>query len=362
MAYLIAAAAVVAYLVAKLQMGEWATLGAVVLMILVHEATHWVFARGLGFEAPQFKIGVGKPMYYLGKLWGTEFFITPWLIGGSVDFDPSCDACYVRPDWQRLLIGASGTISNFVLALVLMFGLFAISGEQQVVPSGISVLSVSRQSGAAQAGLKAGDKIVSVDGVAVKTYDQLHAVLVAHHHGSAAKIVVERNGAPLTFAVVPNSRDLIGVRLNYEVTTTYEKMTPWSAALRAWHTIGTMSFNFLGGILMLFHLIPVPPGATPGSGAVHGLVSIVQLGGIAFKQGSYTFLQLIATCSIALGLCNLIPAPMFDCGHLVYYAWEKITGKPVPQWLRKRLSQICLWIVVAFMVYATYNDIFHPVV
>jgi regulator of sigma E protease len=363
MGYLIIAASMVAFLLWKWNLGEWVTLGTVVLMILWHEAAHWVSARWFGFEAPEFKIGIGPtPKYRLFRLWGTDFFITPWLIGGSVDFDSNCDTCQTKPGWQRLLVGSSGLFANFALALVLMFGLFAVSGEQHVVPTGISVLSVvGKQSAAAAAGLKRGDRIVTVDGVAVKTYDELHAVLLAHKQNAPAAVVVNRLGQSLTFNLRPNSRGLIGVKLVYHVKVTYDKMGPWTAAVRAWQVVAGMGASFFAGVLMLFHLIPVPPGATPGSGAVHGLLSIVQLGGIAFQQGSYSFLRLLATVSVTLTFANLIPAPMFDGGHLVFYAWEKLTGKPVPRWLRKRLAKICLWIVVAFMLYATFNDILFPV-
>jgi regulator of sigma E protease len=350
-------------MLAFLQTGEWVMLGAIVVMILLHELMHWVVARWFGYDAPVFTIGFGsRPRFVLGTLWGTTFQITPWLLGGYVQIDPGSEQFRKREAWKRLAVILSGAAINALAAVLLMFSLFVTVGERTAVSDSVSLERiVGNNSPAAQAGMRVGDRIVTVDGAVVHSYADLHAHLIAHRDGSPARFVVERGSERLSFSVHPDSRGYIGVKLRWQISSTQHKMGVWPALERAISVVWGMVSQIVLGVLMVLHLVPVTAGAPAGSGAAHGLLSMVQLGGLAFKQGLYSFFNELALFSVNLAFFNLLPIPGLDGGHLAFLGWEKLTGRHVDEKLQTRLGKIALAITVIVMAYAMFNDILHPV-
>jgi len=350
-------------MIAFLHTGEWVMMGAIVAMILVHELMHWVVARWFGYDAPVFTIGFGsRPRYVLGTLWGTTFQITPWLLGGYVQIDPGSEQFRKREVWKRVAVILSGAAINFLAAVLLMFSLFVTIGERTAVSDSVSVEHiVNINSPAAQAGLRLGDRIITVDGAVVHSYAELHAHLIEHRDGTPAQFVVQRGGERLNVSVRPDRRGYIGVRLSWKISSTQHRLGVWTAFLHAISVVWNMVAQLVVGVLMILHLVPVAVGSPPGSGAAHGLLSMVQLGGLAFKQGVYSFFNELALFSVNLAFFQLLPVPGFDGGHLVFLGWEKLTGRHVDEQLQARLGKIALAIVVIVMAYALFNDILHPV-
>jgi regulator of sigma E protease len=357
-------AAALSLMLIFLQAGEWVMLGAIVAMIILHELAHWFCARAFGYAAPVFTIGFGSyPHWVVGKLWGTEFRITPYLLGGYVQVDPGSDEFRARPAWTRLAVILSGVVLSIMLAFTLIFGLYVVDGERTVTPAGVSIHRiVGKDSPASGAGMLPGDKIIMADGAPINSYADLHRVMLNHADGSAAGVVVQRGDARLSLTVHPSRRGLLGATLSYRISTSYRPLSMGTAFERAAAVVWGMVAQLIVGVLMTLHLVPVTAGAPAGAGSAHGLLAMVQLGGLAFKQSLYSFISMVAYFNVNLALVNLLPIPGFDAGHLLFLGWEKVAGKPLRKDWQQKLERLTIIIVALVMVYSLFNDILHPVV
>lgn len=357
------AAALAAAMLYYFQPGHWAMLGALVLMIVVHEFGHWFVARSFGFKAPIFSVGFGsKPRLVLGRLWGTEFQITPWLIGGYVQIDPNDDDFRGKAVWKRASVLVAGVTMNVLTALVLVFALFATVGERHAVPDAVVIQQVDSQVTIARdAGLQAGDEFVSVDGVTVKSAQELARGLSAHKDGTPAVIVVKRNADQVTVTVSPNADGRIGVALGQRLAAQYEQMGVGEAAGRSVSFVGNMGVQMAQGLGMMVGLVPLPEGAPEGAADVHGVVAIVQMGAMAYDAGIYSFIMIVCLISMNLAFFNILPIPMLDGGHLLFLGWEKLTGRPVNPAVQGKLSTIFFFLLIALMLFGLFNDIFNPI-
>ncbi len=358
--WLTAALAAMAY---YFQPGHWAMLGALVLMIVLHEFGHWVVARLFGFKAPVFSVGFGSsPRLVLGRCWGTEFQITPWLIGGYVQIDPSDDDFRGKSVWKRASVLVAGVTMNVLTAVVLIFALFATVGERQVVPDGVQIQKVDDQVTIARdAGFQSGDEFVSVDGVAVKSARDLATGLSAHRDGTAAAVIVKRNSDQVAVSVTPNQDGRIGVVLGQRMAEHYQKRGVVDAAARSVSFVTNMGVDMARGLGMMVGLVPLPEGAPEGAADVHGVVAIVQIGAMAFDNGFYSFVMIVCMISMNLAFFNILPIPMLDGGHLMFLAWEKLTGKPVDARIQGIVSRVFFALLIGLMFFGLFNDIFNPI-
>lgn len=356
-------AVVLAAMLFYFQPGHWAMLGALVMMIVVHEFGHWFLARLFGFNAPVFSVGFGSsPRLVLGKLWGTEFQVTPWLIGGYVKIDPTDADFTSKSAWKRAAVLVGGVTMNVLTAIVLMFGLFATVGERHVVPSAVAIHQVdSKVTIARDAGLQPGDEFVSVDGVPVKSSQELAARIGAHRDGTPATIVVKRNADQVSVTVNPNPDGRIGIALEQRFAETYEKMGVGAAASRSVSVVAQMGVDMARGFGMMVGLVPLPEGLPDGAADVHGVVAIVQIGAMAFNAGLYSFILIVCYISMNLAFFNILPIPMLDGGHLMFLGWEKLTGKPVNPNVQGVVSMIFFGLLIALMFWGLFNDIFRPI-
>lgn len=136
---------------------------------------------------------------------------------------------------------------------------------------------------------------------------------------------------------------------------------PLAAFNRALSVVAELGVDMGKAILMMAHILPVPHGVPPGAAAVHGIVSAVQMGQTAFSNGLFSFGWLVALLSMNLAVLNVLPIPNLDGGHLLFLAWEKIVGKPVPVAIQQKISIVFVGLLVAVMGYALFNDLAHPV-
>jgi regulator of sigma E protease len=356
------AALVIGYLVLHLQLGHWAMLGALVLMIVAHEFGHWIVARLFGFEAKTFSIGFGsKPRIVLGHLWGTEFQATPWLVGGYVSLDPSDNGFRAKAAWKRALVLVAGVTMNVVLAFVLMSALYATQGKANPQPAGLSVQAVvSDSSPAARAGIARGDEIVSVDGDNVVSFEQFVTDVRKHNDGTAATIVVRRNSQLLTIAVTPDANGRIGAAIDQHFNMNYQRLNPLAATIESGKTVFAMGSQMVTGLLMMLHIMPTPTGVPVGAGDVHGVVGIIQMGQTALSNGLYSFITLVCLVSMNLAFLNILPIPVLDGGHLLFLAWEKVSGKPIRSEVQGALTVIFFGLLLLLMFFGLFNDITHP--
>jgi regulator of sigma E protease len=256
---------------------------------------------------------------------------------------------------KRILIVLAGPLANYIfapvaLAIVLMYG----------VPRLLPILGQVKQGlPASSAGLHPGDRIVAIDGHAVATWDDLSGT-VKHSDGRALKIEFERQekGRSLRqVAVMVPSREsgqagdgwVIGVLPRGD--TMMQQYGPISAAGRAVFETGKMTVMLVGGIM------EIVKGTTPLRQALGGPIMIAQLAGEQAHLGFANVAIFTVMLSIELAIINLIPVPLLDGGHLLFFLVEGVRGKPVAVRHREMAQRVGLVVLVALMAFVIFNDI-----
>ncbi|SIN90836.1 RIP metalloprotease RseP [Vannielia litorea] len=224
------------------------------------------------------------------------------------------------------------------------------------------IASVSPHSAAIDAGLEVGDVITSVDGVAITAFKELQEA-VRLGEGKPVALKVWRDGQVLDFTMTPRRTDLptadggfetrylIGINGGLAFEPATDRLGPFAAlgygVKQTWFIV-TSSINGLAKMI---------------SGAISscnlsGPLKIATTAGQMASQGGESFIWFVAVLSTAVGLLNLFPIPVLDGGHLVFHAWEAVSGKPPPEKALNILMMIGLTLILSLMVFALGNDLF----
>jgi regulator of sigma E protease len=251
--------------------------------------------------------------------------------------------------WQRSIVAAAGPIANFVLAIVLFALLLGFVGES--VPLAV-IGEVLPSSAAAQAGLKVGDEIRSADGTQIALFEDLRR-MVAASPGRDLKLMVHRDGHDLAITAhiktAPGgSEGQLGVRNGTEFKIV--PMGPLSALLGG----VTQTWAFMRQIAIGLGQILTGHEAASQLG---GVISIADMSGQVAQLGFLSLVLFIAKMSVNLGLVNLLPIPVLDGGHLMFYAAEALRGRPVPLRAQEYGYRVGIAIIACIFVFASFNDL-----
>ena len=342
-------------------------------LVFFHELGHYWVARWFGVGAEQFSIGFGREIAGWTDKRGTRWKVG-WLpLGGYVRFvgdmnpasrpDPNvvvspgerAAAFHYRPWWQRFLIVLAGPMANFLLAIAIFAAFFAVFGMPRT-PALVG--EVQPGSVAATIGLRSGDRIEAIAGQETATFEDMRRV-VSIRPGERVVIAFERNGRLHEASAILGSQ---------EITDEFGQK----------YKVGLL--GVLGGerVLEPLPILEVIPAATSYTlkltrSMIDGLMQIItgrrstkDLGGplkmaqIAGQQaslGAFEFIQLIALFSINLGFINLLPVPMLDGGHLVFYAAEGIRRRPVSERAQDWAFRGGLALLLGLLLFTTINDL-----
>jgi regulator of sigma E protease len=239
---------------------------------------------------------------------------------------------------------------------------FATMGVQDRVekPNTVTIGAVGQGTTvAADAGVQAGDRVVSVNGRPVSTVADFIKNVKASA-GSPITLVVDRKGVQSTITVTPNADGKIGVALGSEFEVIYHKMGVLEAGEKA--VVGT--YNGCGAIVkglgMMIGVVEKPTGLPEGASDVRGIVAIVQMGDVAWQSGIYSFLMLVVMVSFNLAVFNILPIPLLDGGHITFILIEKVIGRPVPVRIQNALTMLALFGLLSLFALGLFNDIFKP--
>ncbi len=372
----------------------------VVLSFLVffHELGHYSVARLFGVAVERFSIGFGKPLAKWKAKSGTEWAIGRIPLGGYVKFlgdagaasnpdterlkeikselmaqghSAQIEDCYhFKPVWQRALIALAGPMANFLLA-IFMFATLALIYTEYRTPSLVG--SVQAGSAAEAAGIKVGDRILTLNGKDVSEYQDLVEYVVVRS-GVEMDAVIDRNGEKVTLKVTPRRqerRDALG-----GITAVGTMGVGIGGEREAVdHTVGSaMKYGikrFSGTITTTGTYIgrifqgkengkafggPVRIATVTGKSAV----DVVKLDVGLKRKLSILFnvlFSLAASISIGLGVANLMPIPALDGGHLLYYGYEAVAGRPLSEQKQEYGFRIGLAVIATLLIYFTVNDI-----
>ncbi len=336
------------------------------VLVFLHELGHFLVAKKAGVGVLTFSIGFG-PKVLVRRYGETEYCVSAFPLGGYVRMmgeDPRDDVGSTdlersfahRSLASRTAIVAAGPGANFLLAMAVFLFVFMVFG----VPYRTAEIGgVKAGSPAAGAGLQAGDRVVMVGDRPIRSWDQLSAEVRASQ-GGPMHLGVARGERELSVTLSPTrgqTQNLLGeveetwlIGIQSAGAVEVERRNPLAAA---WLSVSrTVELS----LLTLEVLVKMVVGRVDSSN-LGGPVMIVQLAGEQAQRGLANYLFLLALLSINLGVLNLLPIPMLDGGHLLFFLIEAVRGKPLEARQRERAQQMGLVVLLFVMVYAFYNDL-----
>jgi regulator of sigma E protease len=338
------------------------------VLIFIHELGHFLVARLFGMGVRTFSLGFGPKLF--GFTSGqTEYRISAVPLGGYVQlvaqdseddettsgFAPS--TWFIRrPSWQRMLVVAAGPLFNLALAWVLYASMFYTHGRFET-PAAIG--QVSENSAAERAGLMAGDSVTSIDGQPIQYFRELQARVEASK-GSPLSLSLRRGAETLTLTITP---DLVGQKNIFGedikkpilgIRSTQESINIPLGPLQAVREglAQTWEVTSLTGQVFWKLVMGVVPMSSIG-----GPIMIAELVGKQSEQGLAHLATLTAMISVNLAILNLLPIPVLDGGHILFFALETVFRRPVSEKIRAATTKVGFAMLMALMVMATANDI-----
>lgn len=374
----------------------------VTIVITVHELGHFWAARMCRVKIERFSLGFGPTLFArTSKKTGVEWRLAALPVGGYVKFAGDANAAGVpdaedlaelkdriieaygpgaernyyhfKPVWQRAFIAAAGPLSNFVLAVVIFAVLFSAIGVM-VVPA--RVMKVEPHSVAEAAGFQRGDLILKIGSETIA--DQQDAIrIIAFNAGTPLDITVERDKRQLVLHATPKrtvvddkiaGRQKIG-RIGMLLGAApgevrYVRYGPVDAVQQGF----SQTWKVLSGTLTYLGRIftgkesgdqlrgPIGTASVAGNLAAEAAKTE---GGLGLKAANILLqlVQLVALMSVGIGFLNLLPIPVLDGGHLLFYAYESVARKPLAARVQEVGYQVGLALVVGLMLFATWNDL-----
>lgn len=338
-------------------------------LVFFHELGHFIVARICGVKVEVFSIGFGKKLvsWRFGQ---TEYALSMIPLGGYVklkgqdDSNPKlknyeADSYLSKSPWQRIAILLAGPFFNLFLAFLLYMAV-GLLGKASLLPV---VGEVKANYPAAQAGIKAGDRILAINGKEIKTWEELDSMIIESQ--GELELTLQRGQGEL--------KESLSVRvlpMEQEAQNIFrENITRKIIGISSAGAVGMVHYKGLDSIifgidesikastLIAQSIIKLISGVVPSS-EVGGVVSIVSVIGSASSSGLTHLLWLTALISVNLGILNLLPIPALDGGHILFNLYEVIMRKAPSENVMYYLT-LCGWaVLLGLMLLGLYNDIF----
>ncbi len=352
----------------------------ILVVVFIHEYGHFYFAKKYGVGVTDFSIGFGREIFGWNDKSGTRWKICWIPLGGYVKFfgdrnvfsqtdqekiiskyneDERKKLFVLKPLYQRSLIVAAGPIANFILAAVIFMFIYMFVGKD-FTPAVIN--EVQKESPAEVAGFKKNDIILEIDGTKVKSILDV-SKLITLSTTEFIDFKVSRYDQEILLKVKPNivegvdslgnkiNKRMIGIQLGaYNNQVNHVKLGPAKALYYSLYEVffvSTSTLKYLGSILT----------GSGDSSQLGGPIRIAKVTGQVAEFGILPFLNMMAYISISLGLINLFPIPLLDGGHLMFYSFEKLMGRPLSQKVQEGFFRIGIFLLLSLMFFATFNDL-----
>ena len=370
-------------------------------VVVIHEFGHFLAGKAVGARIDQFSIGFGKAILSRTDKSGVQWRLG-WLpIGGYVRFAGDDNAAsvpdtddldqlrreviaregpaavkdyhYFKPIWQRALISAAGPAANFVLSITIFAGVLMAFGEPVSTPL---ISTVTPNLPAARAGLQKGDLILKADGREIGTVEAVQRMVVLRT-GVPISFLVQRGGSQVVVNVTPERGpvpDGVGhvtqlgrIGVGFSAQPGQRKIVhygPLSAVMRGtgkvYEEIQTTVF-YIGRMVAgreTAEQLSGPVGMAQVSGdVVKQMVDASPTAGILALNLLFAGLQMVAVISVGIGFLNLLPIPVLDGGHLLFYAYEALARRPLAAKVQAAGYRVGLALVLGLMLFATWNDL-----
>ncbi len=345
-------------------------------VVFVHEMGHFLVARWCGIRVAAFSIGFGPELFGFNDRSGTRWKVSAIPLGGYVRFEGDENAASVpdpetlaatplsereglfhfAPIWKRILVVAAGPASNFILAVLVFAALFTFIGRPHILPVAETVIAGSA---AEEAGIKPGDRIVSVDGRQIETFMDLQSIVMLAADETLT-MVVDRNGEDVTLSATPRRLEQpdrlggthkIGVLGITGPPGDFRRDDPLTALVQGAHettNIVERTLTYIGRLAQ----------GRESTDQLSGPIRIGQVSGAVVSSGGIPgLIYLAAVLSVSIGLFNLFPVPMLDGGHLFFYLIEAVRGRPLSARVQDLGFRIGFALVIMLFIFVTFNDI-----
>ena len=352
----------------------------IIIVVFIHEYGHYYFAKKFGVGITDFSIGFGKEIFAWNDKSGTRWKVCWIPLGGYVKFfgdrnvfsqseqqetinqynEEDREKLFIlKPLYQRSIIVAAGPLANYVLA-ILIFAMINMFVGKDLTPAIIDEVQIN--SPAYVAGIKKNDKIISIDNNEVISILEV-STFISTSTAEIIEFTVSRNDQTVTLFVKPNlvqSKDslgnsvkkrMIGIKLSpFNNEFKKQPLGPGQAIYYSFKEVwfvSVTSLKYLGNMVV----------GLADTSQLGGPIRIAKITGQVSEYGLIPFLSIMAYISISLGLINLFPIPMLDGGHLMFYLFEKILGRPLKQKTQEGFFRIGLFLLFSLMFFVTFNDL-----
>ena len=352
----------------------------ILVVVFIHEYGHYYFAKRYGVGVTDFSIGFGQEIFGWNDKSGTRWKICWIPLGGYVKFFGDRNVFsqadqeklikrynevdrkklfVLKPLYQRVLIVFGGPLANFLLALVIFFSIYTFVGKD-FTPAAIN--EVQKDSPAMVGGLKQNDIILEIDGNKVESIMDVSKFIMMSTD-DFIDFKVKRSYDEFIFKIKPDTilgednlgnkinKRIVGIKLSaYNNEINHVKLGPVKAAYYAAHEVYYVtisSLKYLGAMIF----------GKADTSQLGGPIRIAKISGQVAEFGFLAFISMMAYISISLGLVNLFPIPMLDGGHLMFYAFEKVLGRPLSQKTQEGFFRIGMFLLLSLMFFTTFNDL-----
>ena len=349
------------------------------LVVFIHEMGHYLVGRWCGIKILTFSVGFGPELAGFTDRHGTRWCLSAIPLGGYVkffgddnaasatDFDSvnamsEEDRARSFPGanvWKRMATVAAGPVANFILAIAIFAVIFSLYGRPVSDPV---VTDVQPGSAAEEAGIMPGDIISAIDGSPITTFEDLRRY-VAPRPEVPMVLTLDRNGDMIEAPIVPRRTEIqdqfgnkievgqIGVVTdltagNFRRIDLNPVQAVGAGVGESWYII-TRTVGYIGNIIV----------GREKADQLSGPIGVARVSGQVATLGFGSLWQLAAVLSVSIGFLNLLPIPVLDGGHLVFYVIEILRGKPVGERAQEIAFRIGISLVLALMLFATWNDV-----
>jgi regulator of sigma E protease len=344
------------------------------ILVFVHELGHYLVARYNGVKVEVFSIGFGRTLFGWKAKSGTHWKVSMIPFGGYIKManedemfatekEPknkkeaplAPDSFLTKSVWQRMAISVAGPGANYLFAFVLLAVIYVTYGQREPLP-GVLIGGVQEESVAQRAGIQSGDKVLEANGHPIESVEEFQKTISTHvDQELTLKLFRKSSDQTLFVTVRPAGVEVRGKpvgRLGVELMPLFNTVvnSPFMAIKNAFlETVGisVSTLKALGQMII---------GERSAEGLT-GPIGIASLTGKIAKHGLNDLLMLTALLSINLGLINLVPIPVLDGGHILFFFIEGIRGKPVTEKAQEIAFKIGFVIIIGLVIYSFWNDL-----
>ncbi len=356
----------------------WPFLFILTIIVFIHELGHFLAARFFGVQVEEFSVGFGKELFGYTDKKGTRWKFSLVPLGGYVkmlgDADPSGmtqsepvsedaffeEHAFVRKSlWARSIIVFAGPLANFVLTFLIFLFFILFLGERVSLPR---IDDIVPNSAAQKAGFQIGDVIKTLNEQPVESFKDISKVTIISA-GKKLYFTVKREGDILPIVATPEiveKKDENGNILRIGRLGIISKPTTQDYTHKQYGFFGASSKALSETYYMMKQTVHFASEMIVGrqdTSQLGGPVRIAQISGEVAQYGLLPLLQLVAMLSISIGIINLLPLPILDGGHLLFYIIEAIRGKPLSSKVQQSFMTVGMSLLLILMVFVTFNDI-----